>query len=121
MAFSACYSDVEMALSPLIIMPCVPKDFTEVLLYSWVFYFVCYLSCPKSSRVRKWLQKCKLELWHSNSTKAATLRSRKINVSLVRALSMLFLFVWHDVSCLPHQLNHSDKTPAASHICPLTM
>lgn len=43
--------DVEMALSPLIIMPRVPKDFAEVLLYSSVFYFVCYLSCPKSSKV----------------------------------------------------------------------
>ena len=41
--------DVEMALSPLIIMPRVPKDFAEVLLYSF-FYFVCCLSCPKSSK-----------------------------------------------------------------------
>lgn len=33
--------DVEMALSPLIIMPSVPKDFAEVLLYSLVFFILC--------------------------------------------------------------------------------
>jgi hypothetical protein len=42
--------DVEMALSSLIIMPRVPKDFAEVLFIRWFFYFVYYLSLPKSSK-----------------------------------------------------------------------